>query len=200
MGWKLSGTYFENCSCEMVCPCTTSSMTVGADYDRCRVLLALHVTNGEIDGTDVSDLNAALVADTPPLMSEGNWRAGLLIDAKATAEQRDKLLSVLSGQKGGPLALVGQLIGEMLGVEYVDIDYRDDERQHSFRSNGTHVLVEDFVAGLLTEPQQLVGVAHPVNSTLTIARGSAGSHVHAFGLDFDLAGKSGFSAPFSWSS
>ena len=42
-------------------------------------------------------------------------------------------------------------------------------------------------------------VAHPITTTLTIARGGEKSHVHAFGLDFDVAGKSGFSAPFSWS-
>jgi hypothetical protein len=24
MAWQLQGRYFENCSCDMVCPCTTS--------------------------------------------------------------------------------------------------------------------------------------------------------------------------------
>ena len=34
MAWKLEGTYFETCSCEVVCPCT-ASLALGADYDRC---------------------------------------------------------------------------------------------------------------------------------------------------------------------
>ena len=43
MGWKLEGTYFETCSCEVVCPCT-ASLALGADYDRCRVTLVFNVT------------------------------------------------------------------------------------------------------------------------------------------------------------
>ncbi len=50
MSWQLSGTYFENCSCDMVCPCTTSGLTKAADRERCRVVLAFHVERGDIDG------------------------------------------------------------------------------------------------------------------------------------------------------
>jgi len=32
MAWSLKGTYFETCSCEVVCPCT-ASLALGADYD-----------------------------------------------------------------------------------------------------------------------------------------------------------------------
>jgi hypothetical protein len=60
-----------------------------------------------------------------------------------------------------------------------------------------NVEVEDFVGGLQKEPSQLVGVAHPAASTLTIARGT-NSHISAFGIDYAGTGKSGFSAPFSW--
>ena len=42
MSWKLEGSYFETCSCEVVCPCT-ASMAFGASYDRCRVTLVLLV-------------------------------------------------------------------------------------------------------------------------------------------------------------
>jgi len=31
MAWQLQGRYFENCSCDMVCPCVTSGMTMPAD-------------------------------------------------------------------------------------------------------------------------------------------------------------------------
>lgn len=33
MSWKLDGTYFETCSCEVVCPCT-ASLANSATYDR----------------------------------------------------------------------------------------------------------------------------------------------------------------------
>src|SRR6266536_6321284 len=83
MAWKLQGTYFETCSCEVVCPCT-ASLTLGADYDRCRVTLVFKVAEGDVDGTDVGGLIVAAVADTPKLMTEGNWRLGVFIDADAS--------------------------------------------------------------------------------------------------------------------
>ena len=38
MSWRLEGTYFENCSCDVVCPCT-ASLALGATLFRCRVTL-----------------------------------------------------------------------------------------------------------------------------------------------------------------
>ena len=45
--------------------------------------------------------------------------------------------------------------------------------------------------------EQLVGMVHPANSTLTVARAPA-ARVNVFGLQFDHTGQSGHSAPFSW--
>ena len=70
MAWQIEGTYFETCSCEVVCPCT-ASLALGADYDRCKVTLVFHVADGDVEGTDVSGLTVAAVADTPKVMTDG---------------------------------------------------------------------------------------------------------------------------------
>ena len=51
------------------------------------MVLAFHVDRGEVDGLDVSDKTVVVVADTPPVMAEGNWRVGVVMDAAASAEQ-----------------------------------------------------------------------------------------------------------------
>ena len=114
MSWKLEGTYFETCSCEVICPCT-ASLAFGATYDRCKVVLVFHVVDGDVDGTDVSGLTVAAVADTPKVMSEGNWRLGVIIDAAASDEQAEQLGAVFSGALGGPMQALGPLVGENLG-------------------------------------------------------------------------------------
>ena len=38
MAWNLDGSYFETCSCDVVCPCT-ASLSLGATNDRCNVVL-----------------------------------------------------------------------------------------------------------------------------------------------------------------
>jgi len=202
MAWKLNGTYFENCSCDMVCPCTTSGLTRPGDQERCRVVLAFHVDTGEVDGLDVSDKTVVLVADTPRVMADGNWRLGLVMDAAASAEQAAALGAVFGGQAGGPIAGLVPLISEMLGSESVPMEYVDDGRRHSLRAGDLiDIEIEDFVAPQLLpdgEVEKLTGMFHPANSTLTIASATR-SQVSVFGLDFANEGKNGHSAPFAWS-
>src|SRR5215470_2472184 len=147
MAWQLEGTYFESCSCDEVCPCTWSALTARATLDRCRALLAYHVDSGEIDGVDVSGLSFALFLDTPPVMSEGNWRVGVYLDDAASDRQAEQLGAVLSGQLGGPPAILAPLIGEVLGVERARISYGEDARSHHVRiGDDIDLGVEDFVA------------------------------------------------------
>jgi len=199
MAWKLEGTYFENCSCEVPCPCT-ASLTLGADYDRCQVLLAFDVESGEIDGVDVGGRTVAVVADTPKLMTDGNWRLGLIVDDDASDEQAEKLGAVFSGQMGGPMAGLAPLIGEVLGSERMPVEYANDGLRHRIKvGDGIDVEVEDVVpfGSESGQPAQLTNVFHPASSTLTIAKSERGK-ISAFGLDFDNSGRSAFSAPFAW--
>src|SRR6201997_3393994 len=132
MSWKLEGSYFETCSCNVVCPCT-ASLALGATRDRCRVTLVFNVKDGQIEGTDVSGLTVAAVADTPKVMSEGDWRLGVFIDAAASDEQAEKLGAVFSGALGGPMAGLGPLIGENLGVERAPIQVSEDGLRHAVK-------------------------------------------------------------------
>ena len=202
MAWRLDGTYFENCSCDMVCPCTTSGLTRPGDQERCRVVLAFHVDSGEVDGLDVSDRSVVVVADAPQVMAEGNWRVGLVMDAQASPEQATGLGAVFGGQAGGPMAGLAPLITEMLGMETAPIEYVDDGRRHSLKVGELiDIEIEDFVPPQLLpdgDVEMLTGMFHPANSTLTIASATR-SRVSVFGLDFANDGKNGHSAPFSWS-
>ena len=198
MAWRLDGTYFESCSCDAVCPCTWSALTARATLDRCRALLTYHVDSGQIDDVDVSGLSFALFLDTPPVMADGNWRVGVYLDDAASDRQEEKLGALLSGQLGGPPAMLGPLIGEMLGVEKASITYSEDGRGHHVRiGDATEVGVADFVALEGQDPVRLTNVFHPSNTTLTVAPATS-AHLSTFGTDWGREGQSGFSAPFSW--
>jgi hypothetical protein len=163
------------------------------------VVLNYHIDKGIIDGVDVSGLTFGIVADTPPIMIDGNWRVGVLIDDKATSEQASKMGEIISGQQGGPPAMLTPLISEMLGVEMVPVTYSDDGDRHKVQWGDMVAMeVEDFHAGPMQETVQLHNVFHPSNSTLTVAT-SVGTSVSAFGIEFGQEGTSGASAPFSWS-
>ena len=199
MSWKVEGTYFENCNCDFACPCTVTTFAAPGTEDRCTVVLAYHVARGEIDGVDVSGHNVAVVADAPAQMISGNWRVGLIIDDKASKEQADKLAGVFSGQMGGPMATLAPLIKEVLGIEQQPIEFRETGHKHHLKIGaGIELEVEDFIPQGMSEPTQLVGVGHPSNTTLTVARPTS-SRIKAFGMEFHNSGKSAFSAPYRWS-
>jgi hypothetical protein len=183
-----------------VCPCT-ASLSLGADYDRCKVVLVFHVDQGEVDGVDVSGLTVAAVGDTPKVMTDGNWRLGMLIDGAASDEQAAKLGAVFGGALGGPMEGLAPLITEMLGVERVSMEFSSEGGRHRLTLGEYGVVeLEDVVPfGVETgEPARLVGIFHPANTELTV--GKAGdSHVKAFGIEPELAGQSGFSSTFAWS-
>jgi len=198
MAWNLQGTYFETCSCDVICPCT-ASLSLEADYDRCRVTLVFNVVHGDVDGTDVSGLKVAAIADTPKVMTEGNWRLGVFIDAAASDEQAEKLGAVFGGQLGGPMEMLTPLVSENLGVERAVIEIREEGLRHSVKIGDViDFEIEDIVPfGVESgEPARLVGIFHPAGSELTISRATR-SRINAFGIEYE--GKSGFSSSqFSW--
>jgi hypothetical protein len=198
MAWSIEGRYFENCSCEVVCPCT-ASLALGADNYYCRAALVFHIDSGEIEGVDVSGLTVAAVAESGRYMHEGNWKLGVLMDEAASDEQAEKLGAVFSGQLGGPMEALGPLIGENLGVERAPIEVREEGLTHSVRiGDAVDFEIEDVVPfGVETgEPARLVGIFHPAGSELTISKATR-SQISAFGIEYE--GKSGFSnSSFAW--
>jgi len=196
MAWSIKGSYFETCSCELMCPCNMS-FDHGATYDYCRVTLVFHIREGDVEGTDVGGVKLALVADTPKVMTEGNWRVGLFVDA-ASDEAADKITAVFAGQLGGPMAGLAPLIGEMLGVERAPIEIVEEGLEHSVRiGDAVDFMVEDIVPfGIETgEPVRLTGMFHPVGSELTAAEAKRSS-ISAFGIEYE--GKTGLSSEFAW--
>lgn len=198
MSWNLRGSYIETCSCELMCPCNLS-FDHGATYDFCRVTLVFNIREGTVEGTDITGCKVAIIADSPKVMTEGNWRVGVFVGQEASEDQFDKLVGVFSGQLGGPMAGLAPLIGEMLGVERAAIQIDEDGLRHSVKvGDGIDFEIQDVVPfGVETgEPIRFAGMFHPVGSDLTMAEAKR-SRINAFGIAYE--GKTGLSkSDFSW--
>jgi hypothetical protein len=198
MSWSLKGSYVETCSCELMCPCNLS-LDHGATYDFCRVTLVFDIREGEVEGADIAGLKVALIADTPKVMTDGNWRLGVFIDERATDEQMEKLVGVFGGQLGGPMAGLAPLVGEMLGIERAPMEVQHDGLRHSVRvGDAIDFDIEDIVPfGIETgRPIRFDGMFHPVGSDLTMAEAKR-TRINAFGIEYE--GKTALStSEFSW--
>jgi hypothetical protein len=199
MAWRIEGTYFENCSCDAVCPCTWSALSRAATHDFCKFAMTYHVDSGDVEGVDVGGVSFAVIGQTPKMMSDGNWTVGVFVDDKASDEQADAIGKVVSGQLGGPMAMLAPLISNFVGVERAPIEIVEQDGTHSVKiGSSVDTELEEFRVPDFPEPTRLTGVMHPANTTLTVAPATR-SQIAAFGIEFGAAGTSGFAAPVSWS-
>lgn len=134
LGYKLEGSLLEVCNCEVLCPCWIGE---DPDHGTCEASVAYHFDRGMIDGVDVSGLTLGTAAFIPGNILNGNIRECIFIDDRATPEQEAALLSAFRGEKGGPLADLAQLVGEVVEVRRVPITFAVSEGKGTLRIGET---------------------------------------------------------------
>ena len=187
--WRLSGDYFENCSCSVVCPCLISpkpQLTSKPTQGVCDVPLAFHINNGQYGDVRLDGLNVVVVVHTPGPMGEGNWTAAAYIDERADDKQTEALGAIFTGAAGGPMAVLAPLIATNLGAKKVPIKYQVDGKKRSAEIPG---VLQMAVEPLPTMRQERRDVGDDRSSDQSgqavFRRGSARQHIqrpwHALG-------------------
>lgn len=120
MAYQLEGRLLEVCNCEVLCPCWIGEMP---DNGTCDAVVAYQIDQGTIGGLDVSGHTFALINHIPGNVLDGNWKVVLFVDQDASDEQSNAILNAFTGQLGGPLADLAQLVGEVVAVERAPIDF-----------------------------------------------------------------------------
>ena len=202
--WNISGQYCETCSCEFVCPCILGQMAVRPSKGSCTFAMAMQVERGLFGNVSLDGTTFIVLGFTPEEMGKGNWSVGLVIDERATPEQREAITAIASGAAGGPMAPLSGLIGKFLGAESAAIRIDRSGLKFTVKAGTLVEMPGEGAKGIdpnSTEPMFLENTGHPVSSRLAVAHASK-SHVHALGLTWDDAsGKNhGHYAPFSWRS
>lgn len=130
MAYELEGSLLEVCDCNVLCPCW-----IGEDPDNgtCDAINAYRIDKGAINGVDVSGLSLGFLVHIPGNVLQGNWKAVVVVDDKASDEQQEALLNAFAGKLGGPLADTAQLIGEMVSVERAPISFELHEGKGTLR-------------------------------------------------------------------
>ena len=200
--WKVSGQYYETCSCDFVCPCLSGQMAVRPTQGWCTFAMAFKIERGNFGAVALDDLGFIVLGRTPDEMIKGNWTVGVVADERATAEQRDAITAIASGQAGGPMAALGGLVGAFAGVESAPIRFDSDGAKWSVTASKLVDMAATPAMGInpaATEPLTLTNTGHPAADSLKLAHASR-SHVHALGFDWDDATgrNNGQYAPFSW--
>jgi hypothetical protein len=123
------------------------------------------------------------------------WKAALYIDQRATQEQKDAITKIYSGQAGGFFA-AANLIGEMLGVKSVPIEFGIDGKRRWLKLKDSlelEVQVQAIEGGDKNRESILINVPFSTvpGSDLTIARSSKYNYTD-YGMEWNNSGKNGF--------
>ena len=200
--WSVSGQYYETCNCDFVCPCVPGQLAVRPTKGDCQFAMAFQVERGAFGNVRLDGIGFVILGFTPAEMGKGNWSVGLITDARATAEQRDAITAIASGQAGGPMAALSGLIGKFLGVESAPITFNRQGRTWSIKAGDLLDMSATGASGLNPDQElRLENTGHPAADSFTLARASR-SRINALGLSWrdDTGANNGQYAPFSWKS
>jgi hypothetical protein len=163
------------------------------------VIVGWHIENGSFTNVTLDGLNVALAVHTPGHMLEAKWQVALYLDEKASEEQKNALTQIYTGQAGGHLSNLTPLIGEVLGISSVPIEFETNGRQRRLKiGEAAEIEIEAInspAGGDVTIDDPPMGIApgHP----LVVAKSKKLSYKD-HGLACEISGKNGFYAPFSY--
>lgn len=201
--WHLTGDYFENCNCDVVCPCLVSAaapLTARPSQGVCDVALLFHIDQGRYDQVSLDGLNIAIIAHTPGPMAKGDWTAAPYIDERADQQQTAALGAIFGGAQGGPMAAFAPLIGTHLPPRKVPITYAIDGKRRSAEIPGILRMSVEPLPTMHAGGEIWAGIGHPVAPDhLAFAVGGENSTFADHGMRWDNSGKNGHYAPINWS-
>lgn len=200
--WQLSGDYFENCNCDVVCPCLVSRaapLTAKPSQGVCDVALAFHIDKGSYGQVSLDGLNVAVIVHTPGPMADGNWTLGAYVDERANDEQTAAIGAIFGGAEGGPMAAFAPLVGTHLGVKKVPIKYAINGNTRSAEIPGIMHMAVEPLPSMHPRGEIWGAMGHPIApDKLAFGVGSAGSTFADHGMRWDNSGKNGHYAPINW--
>jgi hypothetical protein len=117
--WALSGSYYEVCSCEAVCPCRQQGSRAGgrSTYGVCDFGLSWRILAGQAGSIDLTNLSVVMAGSYSDDEPGEPWRVVLYVDEQGTADQQQALADIFLGRAGGTtLRNFAQAIGEVYAV------------------------------------------------------------------------------------
>ena len=197
-GWEISGSYFEACNCDAICPCRSIGGQPGgrSSYGVCQFALSWHILHGHAARTSLDDRAVVMAGwyddDDEP---DSKWSVSLYVDDRSDDEQFTVLTDIFLGRVGGgTFQNFAQAIGTVHTVRRATITLSHEPRRWHFRA-------QNYVTVSATQPVQapasvacgIPGLDRPGQEVI-----SDQLQVRDGALDWDLRERCGFATDFRY--
>ncbi len=200
--WSTTSRLLITCNCDWGCPCQFNARPTHGD---CRAAIAGRIDEGHFGDVRLDGLTWVALFAWPGAIHEGNGEALVVIDERADERQREALQMIFGGQAGGWPATLAELIGEVRGIEFaqIEVEVAGDLAHWHAEVPGKVVARAEALGGPTTPPGQRVQLLNPPGSEVGPGQvatwGTATTQqVDAFGFSSSLSGKSSKHIPFDW--
>lgn len=188
MAWSMRGYLLGACSCDWGCPC---SFNAPPTKGYCEGGYVWHVVEGNYHGVKLDGVTFCWVAASPGPLHEGNVTAQVIVDSRATPQQRDAILKVSEGKEGGPFAIFASVTSKFLDPMFALFEVKIDGL-HSYAKAGDVLDMQiSPIENPVTGSREELQLRKPTGFTSTWADlgKSAKFSVHAPGLAYDHSGQ-----------
>lgn len=163
----------------------------------CDGMGAWRINRGEFDGVSLDGLGLGFAAKWPGAIHEGNGSVCLFVDEKASAEQRDALLAIGSGQAGGlPFEILATTFSTLLEPQFVPFEFNVDGLQSSARVGDNFRITLEPIKNPVTQEPEQVAVNHGTGFIFKTAEAASAREgaVDVENMSFSYPDKAGFIA------
>ena len=157
--WEIHGYEVANCNCAYGCPCQFNALpTTGT----CEAAVGFKIEKGFYGEVQLDGLTAGMTAKWPGPIHEGNGERQIIIDVKASPEQRKALETILSGGDTEDMATIQWVINAMTSTHHKTL-YKSVQVEGDILARNGRV-VADEVFEVVAEPikNPVTGEAHRV--------------------------------------
>lgn len=122
--WRMVGVSLGGCNCDWACPCQFNAPPT---HPICEGFGAYRVTSGHFGATDLAGVLYAVIMHFPGAVHEGNGTRRLIIDERASPEQRAAIEALDSGGHGGAnFEIWASVTPNQLPTLYLPIEFEYD--------------------------------------------------------------------------
>ncbi len=156
--WSIEGDYYQACSCDYGCPCQFQAPPTKGF---CADISVWTVDKGNLGDVTLDGTAFGVSARWPEALHLGNGTAMVYIDERANQQQRDAILSIVSGQAGGlPFSIIATITPNILGVEYVPIDIQGSGIKKNIKMGDKVWAAFDSIKNPVTGDPESANVIH----------------------------------------
>lgn len=177
--WRMQGAEFSSCNCNWGCPCQFGALP---SHGNCQAIVAMRIDHGHFNEISLDGLCWVGIFAWPGPIHEGNGSCQVFLEQTTSPEQRQALLTILSGGETDPGATIFQVfsttISEMFEPQFVNIELSidKDRREAQVRIPGILEASGEPIRNPVTGEQQSIRLVLPDGFEFTEAEMASGSY------------------------